>query len=215
MKRLIMTFKKDRLMMALGAAAALSALMTMPVHADDVNCSSFLGGVIPAGDYNFNIFVDINCSVGPGATVNGNIIEPDDTPFFIIVDPEGNVNGNIEEKGDGFVWVIVGHDQVHNGDIKEDGVGFVLLDVDGIFNGNVEEQGDGSLVINIFGPFPEGGPGFYNGNASQKDDGFAALFINPGALGYNGNFKQEGDFPCVVVIDDPEEQHDGNIEGCD
>ena len=125
MKKTMIAFRINRLLIALGAAAALSALMTMPVNADDVKCSDFEVvpdvGVIPAGENNFNVIVDIDCVIFLGANVNGNVIEPDDTPWSIGVGPTGNVNGTIEEKGEGFVYMVVGHDQLFNGNIKEEG----------------------------------------------------------------------------------------------
>jgi hypothetical protein len=191
--------KRNRLTTALVAAgAALVALMMNPVNAAaPVMCSSFDGGMVPAGNHDYNIIVDSNCSVSKNANVRGNLLELGDTPWSIFVDPEASIDGNIIERGPGFVWVIVGNGQLFSGIIREAGEGFVWVQVDGVFDGSVMEWGDGYVIIEVFGPYPAAGPGVYIGNASENDDGDAHLRIDEGG-DYDGNFTEKGLGTCFI-----------------
>ena len=207
-----MSIKPKLLLPVLAAILSIGALSA--ANADDVMCSDF-GGIIPEGDHNYDIIVDCDCLVDRNANVYGNVIEPGDTGWSITVDPEGYVSGNIEEKGDGYVYLTVGHGRLHTGNIVEEGNGYVLVLVDGVFDGSVEEQGNGDLVIHVFGPFPAGGPGYYTGKAEERDGGDAALAIDAGAIGYNGDLEEKGGGTCLLDIFPPDFQPPiGKIE-CD
>jgi hypothetical protein len=189
-------------------------MMTSAANADDVECSDTAGVI--AGDVNHNIIVDVDCTVSPGATVNGDLKQEDSAATWNInVSGSANIKGNILNKGSGTVAVNVGQHDLFDGSIKDEGTGSVILAVDGgtpprpRYNGNIEESGSGNVTVNIGVP-----GGQYNGNILEKDAGNLTLNIGAGPPGpsgdMNGNVREEGDGTCTVTA--PPGQPRGNKE---
>jgi hypothetical protein len=226
--------KKVRRMVAVAAAGILSASVASPLSGtSDVNCSSFPGGVVPPGDHNYNIIVDVNCTVGSGANVNGNLIEPAATPHSVTVGSgarERKINGNIVERGEGFIRVFLGgqaasggepeSDDVFNGALSEEGGGEILITVmdGGSFNGPVKEDGSGNVEVFLQDVNAlNHAPALFNGSIEEKGDGLvevAFLSVLPPPVGgiYNGSIREEDAGDLQVFISDGSSLVNGSVE---
>jgi hypothetical protein len=163
-------------------------------RADEILCSSFPGGVV-TGTVNAELIVDCDCTIAPGAFVNGNIEQNDgDAAWNITVQAGASVNGNIEDLGRGSVRMAIGSGQFFDNNVKEAGAGSVIIRVldGGLYDGNVEETGAGRVDIRVQGS------GLFNGNAYEKHGGDMST---SGTGMYNGSTKEEGPGVCTNTIE--------------
>jgi hypothetical protein len=159
----------------LGAVASASAA---------VNCAAFPNATINQFVNDDVIAVGVTCTIGPQASINGNVTQTGDGGLVI----RGLVNGGVSESGPGDVVITRGARVA--GDVAEADGGNVSLRGGATIDGAIEESGDGSVNVTV------DLPGLVKGNINEN--GAGGVTVNAIAGSFEGSVTETG--PGNVVI---------------